>query len=1338
MPEGTDNHEGKILTTTPQQAAVELRNGRRLTCDLDVAEQALAIAVVPLLRHVSPIAVDGKGSLARFRQLADNAGLPHDHSCFAGWLAIRAIRPAAGDAVVDRTGCVVTGGLLQAIGTSPVAGGSVLSSDRADAGAVTITPDDIGDDEVGAFATPSMTVRVPGSDVVCPIGTWSSSISAADRTAASIGRTAYDADPDAIVELDWTRPAQASIVDADSIHEDWVPEVATHPDLKPHPTRLIQSATLATVRHPEVTYRPRLPRRVIQSGLISDAQYDFIVAAGEVHSRHLPGDPENPGSRRKRVGVFLADGTGAGKTNQMLGVALDNVLHNRRKAVLVCEKRRHVKGFVEAWTALGRDPNDFIYHWETKADDVITAPKGILVTTYSMLRDAVIAKPQPGEVGPDGKKPAPRIVYVRVNQIAEWAGDDFQGAMLFDEAQAMRNAAANDEAAGKRVEISQQGLAGIALQEALPDARVVYASATGATDVHNLGYCVRLGLWGEGTAFKDRAEFVSTFERGGIPDLEQVALSLKASGVYIARSLSFEGVEVRHLPITLTDDERGIYNQAAEMWKTLFDQFQQNARMCNVPLGNRELIGDMRKKGLKGAIPYSNLTGIYESNRKASMSTLIAAFKARGVIADMHERIEEGYSVVLQMQNTYEAQLNRALDRLEGAEDVRLEPAELVSFAEMLPVEVYDIVKEPSFDDKGRPAGTINVYVPKLNEDGTPVINHHAVMMRDHMVAEAKRIRLPLPPLDQVMLAFGPARMAEVTGRSRRLVPERADGAASGSSGVLVEERKEKDRMDDLDAFHAGEKTGLIFSTGAGGSSLGYHAKIGTKAANRRRYHYLIQLGHRADEVTQGIGRTHRSDQTMPPVTTLVTVDLPADRLYASRIVSALFKLGALTQGNRHATSNGMFDERDCMDGPYAEKAWDDLQEAIQEGLIPDYDWDRFMADMGLNSNGEEEYDVFGKTKMRGILTNTNRLINRVAALTDRRQHIIFDKLREFIDKRIEAAIADGSFNAGPEILKATSLSILTDRRVPTDRIHGGSTRMLRLRRTNDVTTTSFGDAYKQYAKARATGRSPCFFKHRASGAVCLALRGKPIVTALGDKIPTVDIVTPTGTTNRPQRFFDREPWLPFSSLDEKLEGIWNAEVENSPSQTTSYLTIVADALLPVWPLFSGASIGRRSVYRMQTDDGHAIVGRPISASSYPAFCSKIESTARPDKTELDEIVGQLRTGASVAICGDGKTPHMLSGDFTGGRMTGVSIDIEGAISPTLAVVLDALPGAGTNRRTGTRCDIASRPRDIEHAVASVLAAAPALYVEQATVAAVKPSARPQSPAAAVTQAFAC
>ncbi|MGB2581432.1 MAG: strawberry notch family protein, partial [Thermoplasmata archaeon] len=67
---------------------------------------------------------------------------------------------------------------------------------------------------------------------------------------------------------------------------------------------------------------------------------------------------------------------------------------------------------------------------------------------------------------------------------------------------------------------SRQALAGVALQLRLPKARVVYTSATGATTVMNLAYAERLGLWGEGTAFADKRDFIQKISSGGIAAME--------------------------------------------------------------------------------------------------------------------------------------------------------------------------------------------------------------------------------------------------------------------------------------------------------------------------------------------------------------------------------------------------------------------------------------------------------------------------------------------------------------------------------------------------------------------------------------------------------------------------------------------------------------------------------------------------------------------------------------------------------------------------------------------------------------------------------------------------
>lgn len=60
---------------------------------------------------------------------------------------------------------------------------------------------------------------------------------------------------------------------------------------------------------------------------------------------------------------------------------------------------------------------------------------------------------------------------------------------------------------------TKTGLTALELQNKLPKARVVYASATGASEPRNMAYMVRLGMWGEGTPFPTFMDFISAVEK---------------------------------------------------------------------------------------------------------------------------------------------------------------------------------------------------------------------------------------------------------------------------------------------------------------------------------------------------------------------------------------------------------------------------------------------------------------------------------------------------------------------------------------------------------------------------------------------------------------------------------------------------------------------------------------------------------------------------------------------------------------------------------------------------------------------------------------------------------
>ena len=188
------------------------------------------------------------------------------------------------------------------------------------------------------------------------------------------------------------------------------------------------------------------------------------------------------------------------------------------------------------------------------------------------------------------------------------------------------------------------------LQHALPDARILYVSATGATTVENLAYAQRLGLWGSDTAsdapprarptppkaaqpdaacpFASRAQFVAAMQEGGIAAMEVVARDLKALGLYAARSLSYEGVEVEMLEHTLTPEQIRIYDAYAGAFQIIHRNLGEALKAANIT-GDGGTLNRQAKAAAHSA---------FESNKQRFFNHLITAMKCPTLIRAIERR----------------------------------------------------------------------------------------------------------------------------------------------------------------------------------------------------------------------------------------------------------------------------------------------------------------------------------------------------------------------------------------------------------------------------------------------------------------------------------------------------------------------------------------------------------------------------------------------------------------------------------------------------------------------------------------------------------------------------
>ncbi|QEW23832.1 hypothetical protein LA6_006070 (plasmid) [Marinibacterium anthonyi] len=982
---------------------------------------------------------------------------------------------------------------------------------------------------------------------------------------------------------------------SDAIYETFRLQAIDIPGAEPHPTKLVQSAAMASVAPPKPSYRPKLPAAILHDGLLSDAQLETVIYAGEAHGAHLAGSwcvdetgdmvsaaPDDaPDAIRFRRGFFLGDGTGAGKGRQSAGIVLDNWAQGRRKALWISKSDKLLEDAQRDWSALGQERLLVTPLSRFAQGKDIPLTEGILFTTYATLRSE--------------ERGARKS---RVDQIVDWLGADFDGVILFDESHAMANAAGSK---GERGDLtaSQQGRAGLRLQHKLPNARVVYVSATGATSVHNLAYAQRLGLWGgEDFPFSTRAEFVQAIEAGGVAAMEVLARDLRSLGLYTARSLSYDGVEYEMLEHALTPEQRGIYDAYALAFGVIHRNLSAALEAANITGESGGTLNRQAKSAARSA---------FESAKQRFFGHLLTSMKTPTLISAIDADLAAGHAAVIQIVSTGEALMERRLSDIPTDEwnDVRVDitPREacLDYLAHSFPVQLY----EPFTDSEG------NLSSRPVVRDGQPVECREAVHRRDALIEHLASLP-PVPgALDQIVQRFGTDLVAEVTGRSRRIV-RKGEGHAAR---LVVESRAGSANLAETAAFMDDQKRILIFSD-AGGTGRSYHADLGAKN-QRLRVHYLLEPGWKADAAIQGLGRTNRTNQAQPPLFRPVATDVKAEKRFLSTIARRLDTLGAITRGQRQTGGQGLFRPEDNLESPYARDALRQLYRRIYRGDVAGCSLGAFEDATGLSLTDDNG--------LKDDLPPITTFLNRLLALTIDMQAVLFSAFEELLDARIEGAIAAGVYDLGLETLRAESFRVTNARVIYTHPGSGAETQLLTIAEKRRNTPTCLADAldWLDDPKARLLVNS-------RSGRAAVQVPATSLMLDDGTIEPRLRLIRPTEASTVPARMMEDTHWLEADRA--AFSAAWTAELAEVPEFSESTLHIVAGLLLPIWKQLPQ---DETRVYRLQTDDGQRIIGRRVS----PAWVATTLAADAPKLTAA-QVHALVLEGKTVVRLAEGMELH--------------------------------------------------------------------------------------------------
>jgi len=525
---------------------------------------------------------------------------------------------------------------------------------------------------------------------------------------------------------------------------------------------------------------------------------------------------------------------------------------------------------------------------------------------------------------------------------------------------------------------------------------------------------------------------------------------------------------------------------------------------------------------------------------------------------------------------------------------VDLSPREIVGsyLQHAFPTQLY----EPYTDEEGHLHSR-----PAFDAEGNPIQCREAAEARDRMIEHLAMLD-PVPgALDQIVQHFGADKVAEVTGRSRRIVRK--------DDRLCVENRAPSANLAETQSFMDDDKRILVFSD-AGGTGRSYHADRGCKS-RCLRVHYLLEAGWKADTAIQGLGRSNRTNQAQPPLFRPMTTDVKAEKRFLSTIARRLDTLGAITRGQRQTGGQGLFRAEDNLEGEQARAALRQFYMLLSQGGVPDCSLRRFEDATGLSLMAEGG-------GLKEELPPITTFLNRLLALPISMQNTLFAAFEDLLAARTEAAIAAGTHDAGMETIRAESL-IVTDRRTVWKHDSGAETRLFTIQRKDRNRPMASDEAVTLMGgRLLVNSRS-----HRAA----VQVAAPSLMLDDGRIERRVRLMRPMQRDNVSATELTESHWEEADEV--RFRSVWDAEVAGIPEFSTSVFHLVTGLLLPIWRRLPEKNA---RVYRLQTDDGERVIGRMLTPIEAEGVCKNLGIDApKLSSDQTWELVGDGKVTAHLA-----------------------------------------------------------------------------------------------------------